>query len=494
MQRLSGVLMVLAGVGLGGYMLLPAHTDTAETLAEVTRIATSSTAPSDTVPFSPASQSDAPRPGVPRIVLDAAPANTVKKPATGVRVFSPASPLMPPEPEPAAAAANKWTAVVTTELAGAAKLTSPKPGDADARAHLTSDLQRELKRVGCYGGEINGAWTQNTKRAMSAFMERVNASLPVDDPDYILLTLVQGHTAIACGTDCPAGEVQSYTGKCLPQAVVAQASRKMQRYEDRREERRLDELRRAQQQGRLAGEQRAANTMRMANTQPPQRDPAQHDLQQRDKAQRLAAAASAKADELDLPSAQAVKPQQTAAAKPEQLPWLDNDGATDQQRRAAARSAVRTEPLPGRMAVGGPIAPRPELPADAGLTGRDQTGEIQFSPDNTADADALRRALPPTRQAALQQYPSGFKAGPAATATSIDGTTIEPAFRKYSPAKIVHRPPPSGYYLPKVYGTKYFAKPKVKRYAYNPGGKTRRGQPRPGTPRFNLMQSLGGIY
>jgi hypothetical protein len=35
-------------------------------------------------------------------------------------------------------------------------------------------------------------------------------------------------------------------------------------------------------------------------------------------------------------------------------------------------------------------------------------------------------------------------------------------------------------------------RPKAAYYAAE--AKVRRGQPRPGTPRFNLMQSLGGIY
>jgi peptidoglycan hydrolase-like protein with peptidoglycan-binding domain len=49
-------------------------------------------------------------------------------------------------------------------------------------------LQSELKRVGCYGGVINGVWTGSTRQAMKAFMDRVNATLPTDLPDTILLT------------------------------------------------------------------------------------------------------------------------------------------------------------------------------------------------------------------------------------------------------------------------------------------------------------------
>lgn len=105
-------------------------------------------------------------------------------------------------------------------------ITSAKPGGEDAQRELARNLQKELKRVGCYDGEINGSWSQASRRAMKAFTERVNATLPVEEPDYILLTLVQGHSAEACGVGCPADQVLAKDGKCLPRAIVAQAANK----------------------------------------------------------------------------------------------------------------------------------------------------------------------------------------------------------------------------------------------------------------------------
>ena len=494
MQRLSGILMVLAGVGLGGYTLLPASSDKAETLVEVTRIATSSDAEAIDAPASHPKHLS-----LPTVVLECVPAESADAPS-GVRVFSPKSPLIPLDPEDAPAAASKWTAVVTTEPAGAGKLTSPKPADEDTRAHLTSDLQRELTRVGCYDGEINGSWNQSTKRAMSAFMARVNASLPVEDPDYILLTLVQGHTALACGTDCPAGEVQSSSGRCLPQAVVAQASRKWQRYEDRREAHRLAEQKKTQQHDQLAGEQRQAAAKRVADSQRLRREQVARNAAQREQAQteqahRLAAAASAEADAIISPSAVTQKSRQTAAAEPEVLPWLEGtDGNSQPQPRDRPVAVARPEPLPGRMAVGGPIAVRPELPAGATVTGSIDGSRTGMARDRES-SDTVRRAPAPIRQAALEGLP-GTKSGPAAHAQADHnyGSVIAPRLRKYPPAKIVRRSPPSSAYAPKVYGAKYAPKHKAKRYAYGSVGKTRRGQPRPGTPRYNLLQSLGGIY
>ncbi len=90
---------------------------------------------------------------------------------------------------------------------------------------LTRDLQRELRRVGCYGGELNGAWTATTRKAMKAFTERVNATLPVDDPDQILLALVRAHRGEACGRTCPQGESMSEGGRCVAKALLVQAAK-----------------------------------------------------------------------------------------------------------------------------------------------------------------------------------------------------------------------------------------------------------------------------
>jgi hypothetical protein len=74
------------------------------------------------------------------------------------------------------------------------------PGD---KVGLARALQRELKRVGCYSGEITGVWTTSSRMAMRAFTERVNATLPIDKPDPVLLSLVQGHQGDACTANAP---------------------------------------------------------------------------------------------------------------------------------------------------------------------------------------------------------------------------------------------------------------------------------------------------
>jgi hypothetical protein len=91
------------------------------------------------------------------------------------------------------------------------------------RASLVRELQRGLKRVGCYEGEVSGVWTQQSRGAMRAFTGRINAALPVDEPDSVLLALVQGHKDKACGMPCPPGEGLAADGRCLPNALLAHA-------------------------------------------------------------------------------------------------------------------------------------------------------------------------------------------------------------------------------------------------------------------------------
>ena len=150
------------------------------------------------------------------------------------RVFSSSQPLLR-EPagrsvtadrKPDASAAPSQTANAAPAMPFNAdptvrRLASSRPADDDARRELVKDLQRELKRVGCFEGDVSGSWRPSSKKAMAAFTDRVNATLPLDEPDYILLTLVQGHGDKACGMGCPGGQALDDGGKCVPRAILA---------------------------------------------------------------------------------------------------------------------------------------------------------------------------------------------------------------------------------------------------------------------------------
>jgi hypothetical protein len=104
-------------------------------------------------------------------------------------------------------------------LAPRGALGSPRGQGLPASDRLPSALQRELARVGCYHGEINGVWTPAARQALKAFMDRVNAVLPTDTPDPVQLALVGAARERVCGVACPAGETFT-DGRCLPTAIL----------------------------------------------------------------------------------------------------------------------------------------------------------------------------------------------------------------------------------------------------------------------------------
>ncbi len=135
---------------------------------------------------------------------------------TPVRALRPVGVMMQPERLPAAQLpARKPIGAFDTT-------TVPNEPAALARA-----LQKELQRVGCYAGAINGVWSPATRKAMKSFTDRVNASLPLDRPDYILLSLVQSQADAVCAANCPAGQGIGGDGRCVPTAILAQAARKL---------------------------------------------------------------------------------------------------------------------------------------------------------------------------------------------------------------------------------------------------------------------------
>ncbi len=410
MQRLGGLLLMLAGASLGAYSMIPPPHDGEEKLREVTRI---SAAPDRSARPTASSTSAFVAKSVVSAVAadDAAPQKASELAAA-----------MPVRPS------STWSTIVSSEPAAQGRLTSSKPGDGEALAQLTRDLQRELQRVGCYEGEITGSWTPSTKRAMSTFMDRVNATLPMDEPDYILLTLVQGHAAAACGTECPSGQVTSANGRCVPNAVVAGATRKTQRDEQRRatDEQRVVEQGRIAEAQRVAGEARTAGAKRV---QEAKRVAAERRLaDEKNSAERRAAGLKAEA-KAELAAAAIVRKERSAQiseqtiaqAGPEQLPWLKDDRLQVQAANTAAKRPG------GMMSVGGPRVAKAELPAnalsvtpDAGPlpVDPDASGTLEdaASPDDSAapviTAPAPVEAKRPAVNSTQQGY-SGTKSGPA---------------------------------------------------------------------------------
>jgi hypothetical protein len=89
------------------------------------------------------------------------------------------------------------------------------------RVSVGGDLQRELKRVGCYDGELNGLWNTAAQQGMEEFLREANAKLPSKKPDEVLLALVRGHSGKVCGAPCRIGEDRTKGGRCAPKLVTS---------------------------------------------------------------------------------------------------------------------------------------------------------------------------------------------------------------------------------------------------------------------------------
>jgi hypothetical protein len=213
MSRLSGVALVLAGLSVAAYTLPLAHDPTLVAADPPQPPAQGAARPDAAVVAQaqePSGGSRSPAGGQPQAVVKAAPPSVqaVQPPPPAKVVPLPSAALAVPPPR------------MPVSQATAAS------GPLLDHAGLTREIQRHLKRVGCYAGDVSGVWTPTVRRAMKAFTDRVNATLPIEEPDYILLAMVQNHQGKACGQGCPAGENAAEDGRCLPKAIIALGAKK----------------------------------------------------------------------------------------------------------------------------------------------------------------------------------------------------------------------------------------------------------------------------
>lgn len=76
--------------------------------------------------------------------------------------------------------------------------TPPPPQPLLDPALITTSLQRELKRVGCYRGAIDGDWGPGSRSALRRFNGGANTKLPVDSASQAALDQVKKQTRRIC--------------------------------------------------------------------------------------------------------------------------------------------------------------------------------------------------------------------------------------------------------------------------------------------------------
>jgi hypothetical protein len=224
MSKVPGFLMILAGVGAAAYVIPTMDTVNLRAEQQVSGIVGISAIGKSTT-------SEA--------------ATTELPPAPRTQPSNLSGSLSPPASAPMSAQLPVAVVQQAKPIIMATSESTPGPvrrdgvgvkGPDKSRHALTRDIQKELKRVGCYSGEVDGEWNTATQQSMKTFIDRVNATLPIDEPDHILKTLVQGHPGDACGKSCPAGQGLSTDGRCLPAAILAHSPKRIVQAPQRRVE------------------------------------------------------------------------------------------------------------------------------------------------------------------------------------------------------------------------------------------------------------------
>ena len=208
-MRSFGAPVLLSGIGVALFVYLPAPVDRGSSLDEPRRVAQR------------AGRAAAAEPRHPR----RAPKSLLTLDRAREFTCSCAVPALILSAPVVAQAQPAWQTTVAVAAAAPTPAVLPKtlsPTDPDARYKLVLDIQQQLKRVGCYWGRMDGSWGLATKDAMKDFTNRVNATLPLNEPDYVQLTLIQSHAERTCDA-CPAGQSLSASGRCVGQPITAQA-------------------------------------------------------------------------------------------------------------------------------------------------------------------------------------------------------------------------------------------------------------------------------
>jgi hypothetical protein len=111
------------------------------------------------------------------------------------------------------------SAIVVSSLGGQTLNDGDRVVDRLSGPDLVRAVQEELRRVGCYSGAIDGRWGPRSRAAISSFLERANAMLQAEKPDYAHLRLLRTFEGRACGT-CPVGQTYR-NGRCIPSDMLA---------------------------------------------------------------------------------------------------------------------------------------------------------------------------------------------------------------------------------------------------------------------------------
>lgn len=380
MRGLFGICLLLLGVSLGAYVYSPDDIDRQVRIADLTRIlspaghdahyvVTPAAAGTSYVSDTPLYSHSAP-------VVTKTQARLTPQPDTLNRVGALANAAHPVRSasidtggQPATSAPHavliqptSWATVVKANPYDRTPGAGPKalqPINDNARYELIRDLQSHLKQLGCYYGDIDGDWGPGSKRAMTEFMKRVNASLPIDQADYIQLALLDAHRDVSCSSSCAVGYEKTRDGRCRTNEIIAHA---------------------------------------------PPRTPVSRSATRVSKTAPITTASINRNGRLAPSSVTAepiTPPRPQLAARNIQIDDYREQITKTSPRRTKTKTAARRAPLPGRMTVGGPVPTKVSARERApGVSSLPSVGNTSQADNSDAKANERRAAL---RKAAVRK-------------------------------------------------------------------------------------------
>ena len=103
-------------------------------------------------------------------------------------------------PPPTAAPAPASAAPATNPSNTLSKFAALEPDD------LAKETQKELQRVGCDPGEIDGKWGEKGKAALSRFVKYTKVAIAADQPSVEALDIISAQRVRICPLECGEGE------------------------------------------------------------------------------------------------------------------------------------------------------------------------------------------------------------------------------------------------------------------------------------------------
>ncbi len=218
MRSILGLLLMLLGLGVGVHAYFPDTLEKHVHFTKVSRILTpTSHRTLDTNAIEPVARTFSPGHNMAKID----PAEHGAKVST---VSQSNSPILNSAPK--IVRTDGWDAKVVRRPAaitgGSSRSLDGRELSGSERWRLVRDLQTELRRVGCYSGKLDGSWGAGSKYAIRAFLQNLNSTLPTDQPDHFMLSLLRSQQGVVCGKPCQHGYTKSSSGRCLPYAITAQ--------------------------------------------------------------------------------------------------------------------------------------------------------------------------------------------------------------------------------------------------------------------------------